>query len=223
MKNRTLRILAVVMLLALAAGMVPAMAAKKVSIAAETLYAGDESYRVRFNDEEYFYSNFEIVSVTSNKPSVLKVENPQQTYVLPLKAGTATITIQYKDRKGKKYNVSGKITVIKYPNPIKSITVNGKSFKVKNYKTGCQYADQSNYNKKLDVKINLKPASGWSIAGIKASKGYDYDKSKAITVKNNKKFTLPKATGAVVIYTLKNKKGVKFAYTVRVIRAEDCY
>lgn len=216
MKNRSLRVLALALLLALTAGVVPAMAAQpgSASIAIEKLYADTGEYYIKIDGWTY---SEEIISITSSDPTVINVTDNSR-YVKIKKAGSSTITIVY-DLEGVTYEISGVLTVEKYPKPISSLTVNGKKISLKKERRVMYTFERQNLERDVTVKINLKPASGWKISKIKA---YYYkvghqDTHHNLAVKNNKKFTVKKRCEAYVTYVLKNKKnGTKFNYVVRV-------
>ena len=221
MKSRWIRILALALLLALTVSEVSAMAeTKKVKIVSETVYAGCGEYWL---DVENWTGYEKTTLVKSSNSSVLKVKNKRWLCVIPKKAGKAKITLEY-ELDGKSYSTSTTFTVKKYPNPIKSLKINGKSIKLKD-------SDRLGYTfylpddgLKSSIIINMKPASGWSISKIRA---YSYSpvdddvKEAKFTVKNNKKFTLKAELNAKVTYTLKHKKGQTFNYGIHFWRLGD--
>ena len=214
MKNRLLKVLALMMLLALAIGAIPALAdyGDKASIEDMDLYAGCGDYLLDF-DENWTWCE-EIISVKSSKPDIIAVPYKDLELITPKKPGKSKITVKYK-YEGKKYTISKTLTVKEYPNPVKSLTFNGKKVPLKGNKK-VYYTYTSKKHRKNSATINLQPNSGWKISQIKAWK-WDVDHAgheKAITVKNNKKFTLAADWDARVVYTLKNKKGQTFIYTV---------
>ena len=218
MKNRLMRVLALVLLLALAVGVVPAMAAtKKASFSNMALYANTGSCCLKLNN---WTGDEEVVSITSSNPKVIDFEEDFSFWIIPKKVGSSTITLVYK-LNGKEYTIKKKLTVSKYPKPIKSLTINKHRITLKD-SAKCRFCFDEVMDKKLSITINLKPAKGWKITKIKAYalKTWSDKGKKSLTVKNNKKFTVPKDREAFVTYALKKGK-TKFNYTVSVERAGE--
>ena len=215
MKNRLFRFLALALLLALTVGMAPAMAeTKKVKIVPETMYTGCGEYWLNV---ENWTGNEESVLVKSSNSSVLKVKNESPLCVIPKKAGKAKITLEYK-LDGESYSTSATFTVVKYPNPIASLTVNQKKIKLTDM-AKYRYCVDCKYGTKATVTINMKPKKGWKISAIKAYtlKTWSTKGKKTLKVKNNAKFTVAKDREVFITYTLKKGK-TTFKYTVTVER-----
>ena len=217
MKNRFATLLALLMALVLAAGAVPATAAaKKASIITEKLYSYSGRYFIELKNWTY---DEEIISVTSSNSKVIKVPDKHYRWVKVRAAGKAKITIKYK-LNDVTYTTSATFTVVKYPSPIKSLRVDGRAIPLKgNNKVYFDYWPEGVEEEKVSVTINLIPASGWRISRIKAYQYNAYEDSDvhyAMTVKNNRRFTVKQSYEAVVTYVLKNTKGEKFNYTITV-------
>jgi len=120
-----------------------------------------------------------VKSVKSSNKKVIKVskyyyyddKNKKHTgyELLYKKAGKAKITVKYKTPSGKVKTAKKTITVKPYPNPIKSLKVNGKKVSTKKN----QYFYDKKY-KGTKAKIKVKLNKGWKI------------KSAYIDVYNNK-------------------------------------
>lgn len=216
MKKRFLRVLALALMLALAAGALSALAeAKKAKIITEKLYSNTGDYCIQLDN---WTDDEEIVSVKSSNSKVIRVPRKESKWVEVKSAGKAKITIKYK-LNGKTYTTSATFTVEKYPAPIKSLAVNGKSIKLtgeEKVRYNCEYV----LDKKVSITINLKTKNGWKISSIKA---YTFDawsdkgNKKTIIVRNNKKFTVPGDKEAYVTYVLKKNKAT-FRYTIGIMR-----
>ena len=219
MKNRFATLLALLMALVLAVGAVPATAAaKKASIITEKLYSNTGDYLIDLKNWTY---HEEIISVTSSNSKVIKVPDKHYRWVKVRAAGKAKITIKYK-LNDVTYTTSATFTVVKYPSPIKSLRVDGKAVNLKgNARVAYDYWPEGVEEEKVSVTINLIPASGWRISRIKAYQYNAYEDSDvhyAMTVKNNRRFTVKRDYEAVVTYVLKNKKGDTFKYAITVCR-----
>ena len=218
MKNRFATVLALLMALVLVVGAVPATAAaKKASIITEKLYSYSGDYLIELKNWTY---DEEIISVTSSNSKVLKVPDKQYRWVKVRAAGKAKITIKYK-LDDVTYTTSATFTVVKYASPIKRLRMDRRDVSLQgNGKVSHDYwpdVDEA----KVKVTINLIPASGWTISRIKAYQYNAYEDSDvhyALTVKNNRRFTVKRDYEAVVTYVLKNKKGDYFNYTITVCR-----
>ena len=219
MKNRFMTMLALLMALVLTVGAVPATAAaQKASIITEKLYSYSGVYLIELKNWTY---DEEIISVTSSNSKVIKVPDKHYRWVKVRAAGKAKITIKYK-LDDVTYTTSATFTVVKYPSPIKSLRVDGKAVSLKgNARVAYDYWPEGVEEEKVSVTINLIPASGWTISRIKAYQYNAYEDSDvhyALTVKNNRRFTVKRNCEAVVTYVLKNKKGDTFKYAITVCR-----
>lgn len=152
-----------------------------------------------------------LVSAKSSKPSVLSIEqwgnDKWDVVVHPEKPGQSVVTVVYKFG-GKKHTVKGTYTVKKYPDAIKSITLNQKAI---NLKKNPFEADCRN-NKSSKIAIKVTTAKGWKLVNpIEIlSEGCSYK-----TVKNGRsvKISLKKKRVAALI-TVKNKMGEEFEYFI---------
>ena len=219
MKNRFMTMLALLMALVLTVGAVPATAAaQKASIITEKLYSYSGVYLIELKNWTY---DEEIISVKSSNSKVLKVIDKKYFRVEVKAAGKAKITIRYK-LNDVAYTTAATFTVVKYPSPIKSLRVDGKAVSLKgNARVAYDYWPEGVEEEKVSVTINLTPASGWTISRIKAYQYNAYKNSDvhyALTVRNNRRFTVKRNYEAVVTYVLKNKKGDTFKYAITVCR-----
>ena len=215
------RVLALALLLALVAGIVPAMAEPLIepSLIVKKLYASTGSVWLGDLMKDWKH---DCISVKSNNPAVLQVNKDNPWAITPKKAGRAKLTVTYMAELGPK-KMSAWYTVEKYPKPIKQLLINGKSIKLVN-DDRLQYVYwPDDDDKPAEMLIHLTPAKGWKIAGIKA---YTYNayknsgKHSKLTVRDNVKFTVKVDYEAVITYTLK-KGSSKFVYTVSVLRAGE--
>lgn len=155
-----------------------------------------------------------LVSVSSSNKKVLRVRkfssDMNDTLLEPLKAGTAKVTAKYKVG-SKNYTLSAVYTVKDYPNPLKSVLVDGKAIDIVNNR---YYFDFENYSKaKTVIKLNL--ASGWKVSW---TWGFIRDKNgneKEFAPKSGKSFKIPKGGGAAAFFTLINKQGDEIQYGIR--------
>ena len=144
----------------------------------------------------------EITSVKSSKKSVIKVikhtdkDSRGNKYTMfwleAKKAGKATITVKYKTPSGKTGTLKKTIRVKKYPKPVKSLKVNGKTVKVSDNK----YFFFQKTSKK-SVKVKMTPKKGWKIMSVNAVAFTKNDNTKKISVKktqikNGKAISFPK-------------------------------
>ena len=193
---------------------------------------GDDEYWEYFDSKDYekvkvvinnLPKKAKITGVKSANPKAIRVyydSYAKKYYLKGLKAGNTKVTVSYTVGE-KTYKISTKFTVKKYPNPVKSVTVNGKKYsptkygvvygpKNKGKKWENKYQFTCAYNtfytditqdamRTLTHKINLVPASGWKITKITAKKT-TYDKNwnavyKTISYKNNKAFKVTTGDG----------------------------
>lgn len=210
MRNRVLRMLALALLMVLAVSALPAMAAEsRASIVTRVLYVNCGSREIEMKNWTW---REEIVSVVSSRPQIIKVMNRKELWLTPKRQGQAKITVKYK-LNGRTYSTSATYTVKRYPNAVRSLKVNGENIPLRGDDKvcfgGCLGEDAVTI-------IDLKPASGWSIAKIDA---YYWNESrgtgpKTITVKNNKRFRIPKGCCVRVFYTLVNRRYGTFEYEI---------
>ena len=166
-----------------------------------------------------------VTSVTSSDKSIVKPKKKKSgdtTFyqIKPLKKGTAKITVKFKTSSGKKQSLTKKITVKKYPNQIKSLTVNGKSVDVSKNKY--------TYNKKFTgkkAKIGIKVKKGWTVYYASGSLySSEAKKSKAVDdvlnkVKEEKNISFPAKYDSLNVYILMiSDKGASISYTITLHR-----
>ena len=97
MKNRFLKVLAFALLLALATGALPAMAAAP-KILAMDLYTGTGEWWLDFDDNWTWTED--IYLVKSSNPDVIQVPEKDLEKIVPQKAGKSKITVKYKTDDG---------------------------------------------------------------------------------------------------------------------------
>ena len=214
--TRILSLLLVVFALAGLAGSALA-ATLKPAIEPRTLWAGCEYYSsVDFVDMP---ENAKILSVKSSRPGIIKAHressNIYDNYLEPLKAGKSKITVKYK-YEGKTSTISATFTVKKYPNPLTSVTVDGKA---RNLKANPYYLDINKY-KGTKPLVKVKLAKGWKIAytwGYTEKPGAE-DSFKEFNPRNGRSFKLPKGYEAGVFFTMANAKGEEIQYGIHFYR-----
>lgn len=171
--------------------------------------------------EEIVIDNYpakaKVVSVKSSKPGVIKVVGKGKDlgdHLLELKKpGKSKITVKYKVGK-KTTTLSAVYTVKKYPNPYKSIQVNGEDLDIKNN----PFFTRKNGYKESTATIKVNPKSGWKIKEILSSDIGSYDMKKVKT-KNGQAFKIPEK-GIRINFILVNKKKEKIGYNFIFSREE---
>ncbi len=209
-------LMAVLLMLGVFAPM-SAQAAQKITITPELLWAGCEYWRsVNLGD---FPEDGKVLSVTASDPRIIKVvyegTGQHDHYLMPLKKGKTKITVQYQTG-STRGTASAIFTVKNYPNPYKSITVDGKKINLKKYK---YYFDINKY-KKPTAKITLKLKKGWKIAYTDGISAKNVANEKSFKVENNKAFKIPKGKNAraYVFFTVENKNHESLQYGIRIYR-----
>ena len=147
--------------------------------------------------------NAKSFSVTSSKPSVLKVGKqkdfgPYGWWMEPLKPGRAKITLKYKTG-GKVRSVSGIFQVKNYPDPFEYIKINGKKVDLKKSQSNLFLKGYS----KNSITINFKLKSGWKTDRLLGDR-IKGDEWKACTWKKNKALSLKGYDAADLVIDLRN-------------------
>lgn len=223
MKTRLLRALALALLLAVAAGIVPAMAATekaKAKILVETLYPDyEDGYQMRFDGMP---QDANIVSVKSSNKKVIKADG---AYLYPLKPGKATITVRYQDGT-KTYSIKAAFTVKKSYKAVKKLVINNK--KMSGLNQGVRTVFYRHYDdRKKSYTISLTPHSGWKVSRVSGFyTDWDYENMVlgTFTLPAKNKVTVKVALDrcAFVTYVLKNSaSGETFKYTVEIARVGE--
>lgn len=150
-----------------------------------------------------------VTSVTSADPSIVKVRaekyqdenNVEKTYIelKGKKVGSTTLAVTFQTPTGESKTVTKGITVKKYPNHIKKLTVAGKNVKIKKHKF--MYSAECGKTS-IPIKFTLK--KGWK---IKRAYGHYYTRSGQPTVikgakklvKKGKAIKFPKKYGSMHI------------------------
>ena len=174
------------------------------------------------------WENNEFATVTSAKSSNSKVvkitkekwdgETHYSMYFK--KVGKAKITVKYKTPAGKTGKITKTVKVLKYPDPIKSIKVNGKAIKVSDNK----FMYNLEKYKKTSAKIKITPASGWKITNVSATaSNWSNGKTKTIKVSKStftkgKSFSVPKGYDCVDINISLEKGDKYFDYYIGILR-----
>ena len=127
MKNRCSRVIALFLLLALLAGLVPGYAAEKPSIrGTRVLWVGVGKCAVLLDNLPEDAAGFRI---SSSKKDVIQVGKDSDDafgmWMKPVKTGKSTVTITYKSG-GKTRKITAQYKAKKYPDPFAWIKVDGK-------------------------------------------------------------------------------------------------
>jgi len=196
-KNKSSRILSLMLSVLVAAGM--------MAVGAMPSFAEGENWQASFENPIYVGQTSsiyvcddsgvsalepDVTSATSADKSIAKVrkvnytdeDNVERTYfeVVGKKAGRTTLTITFQIPGGESKTVTNDITVKKYPNHIKKLTIGGKSIKIKKNK----FMYNGEY-KKTSVPIKFSLKKGWR---IKSAYGdYFTKKGKSTEIKGVKK------------------------------------
>ncbi len=204
-------------------GQVEAASKAPAKLIPETLWANCDYYSgamIEFRNWKN-EDKAKLVSIKSSKPKIIRVGKAgikiYDHYLQPKKVGKSVITIKYK-LKGKTYTMKETFTVKKYPNPLKSVKVNGKNINVKKFK----YYYRTYKYKKDSVKVKYQPAKGWKIAdvyGIMVKNNSDAYKDLDIknkSIKNGTTIKFPKKYDYMSIFvTLENSKGETIQHSVQ--------
>ncbi|MBR1742089.1 MAG: hypothetical protein IJ733_09530 [Lachnospiraceae bacterium] len=192
---------------------------------------GDEEW-FRVEDSEGFLIELESFSQSQELFSVnpgfaIDGEEGQfyEFYILPVKSGKTTVTVTFTQDNVKR-EASFELKVKKYPNAIKSLTVNKSKVKVA-AKVKRDFGDEVDQRFSFHIRtarqygtIKMSLKKGWKISNVKGIYciGSDYFKTKKIsnkTITDGKKISFKKTWEELwVIIQLKNTKGDVFAYTV---------
>ena len=143
------------------------------------LFGFPGEYWEGYDGDLYLYSDKvdydeDIISAKSSNVSVAKITKgiDVDTYLYHIefkKAGKTKLTVKFRTPEGEKKTVKQTITVKKYPDPFKSLKINGK--KVKISKNKFRYYGKISKNKKT-VSIKAELNKGWKIRKIEARR-YD--------------------------------------------------
>ena len=108
-----------------------------------------------FDENGFYIHDQSAIKAKSSNPKVIKVVKDQGLYMLILKkSGKSRITMTFKDEEGNKRTLSKVFRVIKYPDFIKSLRINGKKINIKEDPT---WTYIYNYKKtKARIKFALK-------------------------------------------------------------------
>jgi hypothetical protein len=162
--------------------------------------------------------NAKSFSVTSSKPSVLKVGKqkgfgPYGWWMEPLKAGKSKITLKYKSS-GRTRSVSAIFQVRNYPDPFEYIKINGKKVDLKKGQSNLFLEGYS----KNSIAINYKLKSGWKVTGLGGDR-IKGDEWMECTWKKNKALSLKGFDAADLIIDLKNtSSGTTCSFEIVVTR-----
>lgn len=143
-------------------------------------------------------------SSSDKKIATVKYSSERQCFVLtPKKPGTAQLTFSA-TKKGKTVNCKGSVQVVRFKNPVKKLSINGKNYANK-VKTA--HAVLHIQSKKEKVKFQYKLQPGWELESAygEARKPH-YGMGFYRSVKNNKTYDLQKEGELLIWMTLKNTK-----------------
>ena len=163
-------------------------------------------------------ANAKSFSVTSSKPSVLRVGKqkgfgPYGWWMEPLKVGKSKITLKYKTG-GKSRSVSATFQVKNYPDPFEYIKINGKKVDLKKSQSNLFLEGYS----KNSITINFKLKSGWKATGLGGDR-IKGDEWMECTWKKNKALSLKGYDAADLVIDLKNtSSGTTCSFEIVVTR-----
>ncbi len=171
----------------------------------DQIYVGEEGQIVLEDATDVMNIN----SVTLSDPSMAKVRKEYGWkhrggkhylyYLKGKKPGEVTLSINYKV-KGKIKTINNTVTIVDYPNPIKSIKINGKKVSLKGSKR-YQYISKCS-KRKTSITIKVVPEKGWKI--IKAS-GEKFKKRDVFEPVNISKLKSKIKKGKAISFTKKYK------------------
>jgi len=188
-----------------------------MKITPDTLWVG-KAYAAQSS----FYFNLELIEkiklkgAVSSNTGVLaaKVDGLKhhQLTLTPVKPGTSTVTLTYESFDGKTYTTSALYTVKAYPNPLKSVKVNGAAVDLKANPFDCRNGAFSSAMAQLDVT----PSSGWSVKSITCH-SYGQEGPSSAThyaVQNGSTVDVPVDGTCQLDVLLENGSGETFSYMV---------
>ena len=211
MRSALFRLVAVCLLLMLVIAAVPAVAEADVVMDTDKVYWIGQGFTYVYVDDPSYSAQF--VKVESTNPKVLKVKHGEDDglcfYLKPVKAGRSTLELTY-ELDGRQATLKKTVQVKKYPSPITSLKVNGKTVKLKKNK----FTYTVSKFKKTSAIIKVKASKGWKVKGVYADIEYvGYKK-----LKNGKSFKIPKDGRASVWIDLVNGKKQLFTYRIEINR-----
>ncbi len=197
------------------------------------IYVGEEGYAGAYDartDKEVIINSVTVSdkSIAKVRKSVYKFDGRtyRDFFVIGKKPGKVKVTFKYNIKGKKKVTTKSKyVTVHEYPNPIKSVTVNGINKKMT--KDRWFWYSQKYKKAKTSVKVKVVPAEGWKIKKVNGNLSYIKNKSyKNKTVKSAKskvtkgsKISYPKKyTDLYLNVEMVGPNGQKFVYTVDLYR-----
>ena len=235
MKKRIYRITSMLLAVFVAFGMIcfntgEVNAASRFETGFEKIVYVDQNPTVYVYDTKGKINEVKIYSVKSSNSGAAKVvkeswkdDTGKHTWywLKTKKPGKATITIKYKNASGKKATMKKKITVKKYPNEIKKLTVLGKNVNLKKTDNKFFYSKKCKTTKPK-IKMTLK--KGWKIEYISAGayKNGNYKKEVKVTktmLKKGKAISFSKKYDNVYISVFMiNSKGDRINYDISLYR-----
>ena len=216
MKNRIIRALALVMLLALAVGMLPAMAAGKPRIVPTTTYVDPTTaYNLELQNVP---EDAKVIYCKSSKPYVVRVwgegTSLDNCYWQGVRPGKSRITLKYKAN-GETKTISATFTVKKLPTTLTSLAINGEDCVVKYF----PHRYEVYYYTKNKATVTFKASSSWHVDyRVATLHNADWSETREIRWKSGKAFSVPAGWGADLYIGLNDRKGGFFTYTIFINR-----
>ena len=157
-----------------------------------------------------------VSSLKSSNTSVATVKQVKENwgqciYYYPKKAGKTTVSFKYGSKTYKTV-----LTVLKYKNPISSITIGNTKISSSKFKSRNTYNLKYSTFANKKVKVNFKLKSGWQLteqfswngSEIVSFRGFQYALNgwaKTDPAKNNSNITIKNGAGAFIMATAQNK------------------
>lgn len=167
--------------------------------------ADERGYYEAYVDGIYGKTCKNIKATSSDKKiAAVKYSAKSQCFVLtPKKPGTVRLTFSA-TKKGKTIKCKGTVQIVKFKNPAKKLSINGKNYANK-VKTAHAVLHMKPKEEKVKFQYKLQP--GWELESAygearKPSYGMGFYRS----VKNNKTYNLQKEGELLIWMTLKNAK-----------------
>lgn len=161
--------------------------------------------------------DIKITSVKSANKGIVKVKKPYGYYrAVAVKPGKTKLTIKYKTVSGKNATTKKTVRVKAYPNPIKSLKVNGKSVSLTKDQ---RYLYEGYKYKKTKAPVAVSLNDGWKITtayGFYYTKNYDMKEIKGVkkSLTGGKAISFPKKYKMIQITFTMSKGNDNIDYTV---------
>lgn len=172
------------------------------------IYVGEQTYVTAYATKGDKYPTIKKVKVADKSVAKVKIKKNKyngkifrEYYVVGKKPGKTKVSVRYKF-KGKTKTKNLTVTVREYPNPLASLTINGKNIPLAG-DTGFLYEAKC---KKTKVRIKAVAAEGWEITSVDSYTVYGKsNKVKDLNFKNIKKAKNKIKNGKVITFPKKHR------------------